>query len=84
MALQARTCTVTYTYTKAASALTARVIATARVAGHTRVVGHGRLRHGKLTFTLTDPHTGRYRVTLLVLRGHGQRGLLGHTTVIVR
>jgi hypothetical protein len=59
------------------------VEATANVHGHRRVIGRG-WRHGhKLTLTLMDLHRGRYQLTLLALNAHGQKTVIGHTSIVV-
>ena len=81
------TCTITYTYTYGAGnaeALVrgARAQATIRLAGKSKVIGTGRIRDHKLALTFKRLHRGHYRLTLIEL-AHGQRVVIGHTTLTV-
>ena len=59
------------------------VIATARIHGRSQVIARGRVRHHRLSLTFKHARRGRYRATLLELRGHRPPALIGSTTLVV-
>ena len=76
-------CTYTFTYAMPRQARAGAVIATARIHGHRQVIARGRIRQHRLSLTFKHAHRGRYRVTLLELRGHRAPALIGKTTLVI-
>jgi hypothetical protein len=76
--------TVTINGSSLAADANARVEATTRVHGRRQIVGRGTIRRHKLKLTLRHLQRGRYRLTLLSLRGHGRSEVIGHVMLTVR
>ncbi len=78
-----RTCTVTYRYAATSSPAHGEVHAVVTVDGRTRVLARGTIRDHRLRLWLRDLRRGRYRITLVELRGRGSWAVIGHTTLTV-
>ena len=77
-----RSCTYTFIYlVRTGKNLPA--IATVKVDGHRRVIARGRIRRHKLTLVFQHLRRGRYALTLIALRAHGKRIVIGRTTIAV-
>jgi hypothetical protein len=79
------TCTVTYTYSTAAATSfirNAQAEATAKIHGKTEVIGTGRIRAHRVVLSFQHLSRGHYRLTLIELT-HGERVVIGHTTLTV-
>jgi hypothetical protein len=76
-------CTYTFTYALPGQAKDGIVIGTASVHGHTHVIARGRIRHNRLTLTLTHATRGRYRVRLPELYRQRTPTTLGGITLVI-
>jgi hypothetical protein len=60
-----------------------RAEAVAYVGGKVRVVATGRIRDRRVRLTFRHLASGRYRITLLELRGHHTPLAIGHTSLVI-
>jgi sugar lactone lactonase YvrE len=77
-----RTCTYTFIYA-APTGKNLPAIATGKIDGRRQVIARGRVRHHKLTLVFRHLRRGRYTLTLIALKAHGKRLVIGRTTIAI-
>jgi hypothetical protein len=75
-------CSYTFTYAAPGTAKDSTVVATATVHGHRQVIARGELRHHRLALAFRHLSRGRYLPTVLALDRHGNRTVIGHTSIV--